>query len=147
MNWRDSEFKDLEKIVVEGKASSDVRSMWSDTDDSRSLLKENARTLVDGDDVLAIVGVAELWDGVGTVWTLLSDESRKHGVLLTKGVRRYIKMLHEERGYWRLQATVKRFDEPARLWIIRLGFSYEGTMVAYGPDATTHDMYASLVEN
>jgi hypothetical protein len=145
MKWRNTEYEDLHRIVLPNDApSDDVRSMLSDSDESREAMKYNARSMVEGDRILAIAGVAPIWKGVGTVWTLITQEARDHGVVLSIGVRRLVKMLHVERGYWRLQATTERGDEPARLWIVGLGFSYEGTMIAYGPDMKTHDMYARV---
>ena len=47
----------------------------------------------------------------------------------------------EVRGF-----AVVHGDEPARLWILKLGFRYEGTMWSYGPDGKTHDMYARVVD-
>ena len=143
--WKQTQYEDLHKISLPVDISgADVRTLMPDTDESRTLLKENARTWWEDSEVLAITGVSPLWNGVGTVWTLLTEASRSRGVLLSLGVIRFIDMLHVERGYWRLQATTESGDEAARLWIIRLGFQYEGTMVAYGPDAMTHDMYARL---
>ena len=124
MIWRNTEFEDLHRIVLPNDAKcNDVRSMASDSKESRYLLRYNARTMVEGTHILAIAGVSPLWKGVGTAWTLISEEARASGLRLSLGVRRLVKMLHEERGYWRLQATVKRGDEPARLWIVGLGFS------------------------
>ncbi len=145
MNWRDTQYEDLHRIVLPNDPTdADMRSMLPDSDESRELLRDHARTWWEQDIVVAIVGVAPMWKGVGWVWTLLTDESRQRGVALSLGVLRFIDMLHQERGYWRLQATTEHGDEPARLWIARLGFKYEGTMVAYGPDGKTHDMYSRL---
>ena len=145
MSWRSTQYEDLHRVVLEDDPSdADIRSLLPDTDETRSLLGENARTWWEGEEVLAIVGIAPLWKGVGTVWTLLSEASKQRGVSLTRGVLRFIDMLHRERGYWRLQATVELGDETGRLWIIQLGFQYEGTMVAYGPGGETHDMYARV---
>jgi hypothetical protein len=143
--WKPTEYEDLHRIVIPNNPSlTDARALLPETDESRAILKELARTWWDNKEILAIVGIAPLWKGVGTVWTLLTDESRNRGVLLSLGVTRFLDILHVERGYWRLQATTERGDETARLWIIRLGFQYEGTMTAYAPDAKTHDMYARL---
>ncbi len=145
MKWRDTEYEDLHRIVLPDELPcNDVRSAISDSDESRIALRYNARTMVDEEVILAIAGVAPLWKGVGTVWTLISEDARKSGLRLSLEVRRGIEMLHVERGFWRLQATVKRGDEAARLWIVGLGFSYEGTMIAYGPDGQTHDMYGRV---
>ena len=142
MSWRNTEYEDLHRIVLSKDASSmDMRSAIPDTPESRLSLQQNARTWLDGDSILAIAGVAPLWKGVGTVWTLISEEARDRVVGLTRGV---LRLMDSDRSYWRLQATVERGDERARLWIILLGFSYEGTMVAYAPDGKTHDMYARV---
>lgn len=146
MSWRPTQFADLHRIVLpDDPTDSDMRSIMPDTDETAELLKENAQTWEEAGLILAIVGVGPMWKGVGTVWTLLSSASRERGVALTRGIVRFIKMLHGERGYWRLQATVVHGDEPARIWILQLGFRYEGTLWSYGPDGKTHDMYARVV--
>ena len=145
--WRETKYEDLHRIVLPNDPpDSDMRSILTDSDETRELLHDNARTWTEDDGrIVAIVGVAPMWKGVGTVWTMLSDEARERGVALTRGVLRFILMLYRERGYWRLQATTVRRDEPARLWILQLGFGYEGTMVGYGPDGKTHDMYSRVL--
>jgi len=146
MSWRDTQYEDLHRIVLPGESSgADARDLYPDTEESRAILFRDAWTWEDPHDgILAIVGISCMWKGVGVVWTLLTDKSRQRGVALTRGVLRLLGLLHRERGYWRIQATVERGDETARLWIIHLGFVYEGTMVAYGPDGETHDMYARV---
>ncbi len=118
--------------------------MLPDNEESRTMLRENARSWVVEGSVIAIIGVSRFWKGVGVVWTLLSDESRQRGVALTRGARKQLDMLFEERGYWRIQATIEHGDEEARQWITSLQFGYEGTMREYGPGRETHDMYARL---
>ena len=140
--WTATEYRDLHKIRLPG--NNDMLSILVDSTATDDLLRDNARTWWEDDEVLAIVGVAPMWKGVGTVWTMLTDDARERGVALTRGVIRFIDMLEGSWGYRRLQATVVSGDEPARLWIVKLGFRYEGTMTAYGPDRTTHDMYARL---
>ena len=146
MSWRDTEYEDLHRIVLPGESSgADARDLYPDTEEMREILRRDGWTWEDPKQgILAIVGISMMWKGVGVVWTLLTDESRLRGVILTRGVLRLLERMHRERGYWRIQATVERGDEPARLWIIQLGFVYEGTMVAYGPDGKTHDMYARV---
>jgi len=146
MSWRHSTFEDLHRIVLPNDPTdADLRSMLPDTEESRNMLYANAMTWFEEDEILAIVGVAPMWKGVGTVWTLLTAESKQRGVVLTRGVTRFIDMLYDTRGYWRLQATVEHDNDTAQVWIHRLGFHYEGTMTAYGPDSKTHDLYARVV--
>lgn len=145
LEWKPTQYPDLHRIVLpDDPSDADMRSMLPDDEDSAEMLRVDARTWWEDDRILAIVGVSEMWKGVGTVWTLISDAARARGVALTRGILRFLEMLRSERGYWRLQATTIRGDEPARLWIVQLRFKYEGTMVAYGPDGVTHDMYARV---
>ncbi len=144
MNWRESTYEDLQRIDIPRDPAIDVRGMLEDTQKEHDAMKENARTLEKDGRVLAIVAVAPIWTGVGTVWTLLSNEARGHGVALSFGVTRFIDMLMQERGFWRLQATVEKGDEAGLKWILRLGFKYEGTFFRYGPDGKDHDTYARV---
>ena len=145
MMWRETRFEDLHRIVLKSDPNeTDLRATMPDTAETREILRENAQTWEEDGRIVAVAGIGDLWKGVGTVWTLLSEESRERGVVLTRGVLRFIDMLHEERGYWRLQATVEHGDEAAQHWILQLGFQYEGTMVAYSPDLKTHDLYARV---
>ncbi len=146
MSWRPTEFEDLFRIdLPDDPPESDMRAVLTDTDTTRDLLREHSRTWEDNGRIVAIVGVSPMWKGVGQVWTMLTVEARERGVMLTRGVLRFIADLPAARGDWRLQATVVRGDEPGRLWIVQLGFDFEGTMVAYGPDLKTHDLYARVV--
>lgn len=146
MRWRETEYEDLHRIELPADPlEGDMRSM-PDTPEYRTFLREHARTWVDDDGLLlAVVGITPQWKGVGTVWTLLHRKAHEKGVSLTRGVLRCIDMLHRERGYWRLQATVEHGGHVAgELWMMQLGFEREGTMIAYGPDGKTHDLYARV---
>ena len=145
MMWREATYEDLHRIALPSDPPEhDIRSTAPDTPETREILQRDARTWEDEGRVLAVVGIRHMWKGAGEVWTMLSEESRERGVALTRGVLRFLDMLHLERGYWRLQATVEHGDEPARLWILQLGFTYEGTMIAYGPDMKSHALYARV---
>jgi len=145
VNWRATEYEDLHRIVMkEDPLDVDVMSRMPDTEQVREMLRLNAYSWVEDDTVIAIAGISPMWKGVGTVWTLISEEARSRGVALTKGIHWFLDMLRRDRGYWRIQATVERGDDRARRWIIHLGFVYEGTMVAYSPTGKTHDMYARV---
>ena len=144
MRWRAAQYEDLHRIVLADTPDMDVRGNLPDNETTAELLGNHSRTWEKDGRPIAIIGIAPMWKGVGTCWTLLSEESKGHGFALTRSMYRVVEELHEERGYWRLQATVMRGDEPSRLWAVQLGFRYEGTMVAYGPDGSTHDMYARV---
>lgn len=145
MSWRTTKYEDLHRIVLKNDPSDiDMRSMTADTEQIREMLRLNAHTWNENGSILAIVGVASMWKGVGTVWMLISEDARRRGLSLTRGILRFLAVSKSERGYWRLQATIAHGDERARRWIIHLGFVYEGTMVAYAPDGKTHDLYARV---
>ncbi len=146
MSWRPATFEDFQRISLPNDPpESDMRSVLADTDATREALRENGRTWDEDGRIVAIVGIAPMWKGVGQVWTMLTEESRERGVALTRGVVRFLSMLHEERGYWRVQATVEHGDDAGVEWIIQLGFGYEGTMIGYGPTMKAHDLYSRVV--
>lgn len=144
MGWRETIYADLHRVRAEGGGVGiDITSVFPDNEETRTILRRDARTWEDDEGlVIAVIGVTELWKGVGTVWTMLSDRARERGPALTFRTVKLLRMLHVERGYKRIQATILHGDERARQWIINLGFTYEGTMVAYAPDGATHDLYA-----
>lgn len=143
--WRSTEYEDLHRIPLPNDpADLDARSLLPDTQGTRDLLRENSRTWEDEGRIVAIVAVDPMWKGVGQVWTLLTWEARSRGVPLTRGVLRFINTLHQERGYWRLQATVEWGQDVAEKWIQQLGFEFEGKMIAYGPGGETHGLYARV---
>ena len=145
MSWRNAEYEDLGRVdVADADPSNDCRSMLEDTPEVRDFLKQDGRTWEEGGVVLAVVGVAYKWRGVGEVWTLLSDDAKGRGIALSLGVTRFIAMLHRERGYCRLQATAEHGDAVAAEWLRRLGFEHEGTMAAYAPNGSTHELYARV---
>jgi len=145
MIWLPTEYEDLHRVkLLDDTVGSDVRSHMPDTEEYRVQLRETARTWFIDDEVVALIGVMPMWKGVGTLWTLLSEKSKEYGIALTRGSSRYVELLYDEFGYRRLQATTVHGNETAREWVVQLGFSYEGTMVGYGPDGESHDMYARL---
>lgn len=146
MSWRPTEYEDLHRIVLNDDPSdADLRCL-PDNEDSREYLRNNVMTWDEEGVLLAIVGVQEKWKGVAEVFTLFTDSARQRGLGLTRFTLRILDQLHRERGYWRIQATVAEDDEVARRWIVHLGFEFEGTMYAYGPDGRTYDLYARVRE-
>ena len=92
------------------------------------------RSIEVDDTVIAVVGMQVRWPGVADVWAVVSDDARGHGIQLTRAVRRLLAQFASELGLWRVSTLVKTGVEENQRWIEALGFVYEGTEVAAGPD-------------
>ena len=84
--------------------------------------------------VIAVVGMQIRWPGVADVWAVVSDDARGHGLQLTRAVKHLLKQFATELGLWRVSTLVKAGVEENQRWIEALGFVYESTEVAAGPD-------------
>lgn len=105
-----------------------------------------AFTATVGETYLGSAGIAILWAGVGEAWMILAPEVEKHGIWLTRTVRRVFEDIREAFNLRRVQATV-RVDSPRnQRWIDLLGFKEEGTMLKYGPDGANYIRYAWVRE-
>jgi hypothetical protein len=89
--------------------------------------------------VLALAGVAHLWDGRGCVWTLLSEDAGRRMIALTRGVQRYLSAMN----YRRLEMYVDAQFAAGRRWAEMLGFVNETPegMPAFLPNGNTAFMY------
>jgi len=146
MIFRRTRIEDLYSIdfPYEDGFDADIRLVAEEQPEYESLLRKYARSMVsEGGEVVAILGVTPQWRGVGTVWAMISDKARFYGYRLTRNAIRLMDDFQSEE-FWRLNATIERGCFEAREWILAIGFSYEGTMVGYGPDGKTHDMYSRL---
>lgn len=92
--------------------------------------------------VLALAGVAHLWDGRGGAWTLLSEDAGRRMVSLTRGIRRYLDGLH----YRRLEMYVDAQFAAGRRWAEMLGFVNEtpAGMPGFLPNGNTAFMYGRV---
>jgi RimJ/RimL family protein N-acetyltransferase len=144
--WRETTYDDIVRIAVD--SSSDAKRVlgaFPDTDGTHALLRRDAQTWEEGGEVLAIVGLTEMWNGVCSVWTLLTDSARSRGVALSLHTLRLLEDLHITRGFDRIQATCITGSTVESEWLKRLGFAFEGTMRGYGPDGADHDLYARVL--
>ena len=97
-------------------------------------------TAFDGPTVIACAGVAHCWPGRAQVWSLMSKSLPEYGALVHRAVVRYLRRCPVRR----LELTVDPEHDKAVAWARRLGFTYESTMPAYGPNGETHDMYVRI---
>lgn len=98
-----------------------------------------AWTAIDENGVLAIAGVAELWDGRGLAWCLLSDHAHTRMLALTRAVGRYLDGLK----YRRLEMYVDAQFAAGQRWATMLGFKNETPdgMPGFMPNGNAAFMY------
>jgi RimJ/RimL family protein N-acetyltransferase len=100
------------------------------------------RTLHLKGEVVGIVGLVTLHDGVGEVFSILSDRVEKSPFAFHRKVLGLSYAYATVLGIRRLQATV-RVDQPkAARFIELLGFEKEGVMRKFGVDGSDYFLYA-----
>ena len=87
-------------------------------------------------------GFSELWNGVAEGWLLTTPIVERNPISLTRGAIRVFNHVASEMKLHRLQLVVDERNELAIHWASALKFKQEGRLVGYGPDGSTHVMYA-----
>lgn len=97
--------------------------------------------VIDGDDVIALFGVLERWQGVGYGWCFLSRKWRRNARAITGGVIDWL----DKARFHRIEIGVKVGEYRAHSWAQRLGFQME-TPVArkWGPDMGDYSIYVRV---
>lgn len=96
---------------------------------------------LDGDRVIACMGLIPLWENRAQGWGLISSNAGAYFNQITKAVLHTME-LHPFR---RIEASVKCDFQPGHRWIKMLGFEREGTMRCYAPDGDDYDLYARVI--
>ena len=105
-----------------------VQAVYKDED----ALAEWSPTLIEGDKIMAVIGLRPHWPGVAEAWTFLSDEVREKPLELTKSVKASLLEAAERLDLTRIQAVADASDRRAGRWLHLLGFHCEGLMRNYG---------------
>ena len=99
--------------------------------------------LIDGKPV-GLGGVIVLWQGVGEVWTYLTDEILKKPIFLHKQTKKILAEITTHLKLKRIQASVLfDFDKGCK-WLEKLGFTRESVMPLYGANGETFVRYVRL---
>jgi hypothetical protein len=85
---------------------------------------------------VAIFGCVPIWHGVGEMWSILDNRSKKNAISLTKIAFKVLYVIEQYLMLHRSQITVKSADKKAVRWAMALGFKNEGTMKSYRPDGS-----------
>lgn len=149
MKWAPSTLEDLRAVRLQPvQAAQDVRHLLEDDDVTRGIIAENSQTMFSASgEPLACFGVWPQWQGVGVAWGLVSEKALEHGIALARQVKRLLLGIEEDRGYWRIQATVERNHHQAARFLLWLGFEFEGCLRSYGPTGLDHLLYARVRRN
>jgi len=97
------------------------------------MLSTYARAIVDGDNVLGVIGVFPLWEGRGYAWAMLSELAFSHGLSVTKATKAALEYAETDLGFKRIEAAVEIGYGRGHRWIESLGFQFEGNMRNFGP--------------
>lgn len=94
------------------------------------------------DEVIAVAGVTEAWEGRGIAWSLLSESAGRHMVSLTRAVRRYLDGLK----YRRLEMYVDAQFSAGCRWAGLLGFERETPkpMRSFTPNGNAAYLYGRI---
>jgi RimJ/RimL family protein N-acetyltransferase len=90
-----------------------------------------AYTVLDGDKVVAIGGVQDIWTGRGAVWAFLSYDMRKYMRFCHSAVLKFLEMT---KTYNRIECVVDKDFPNGHRWMKLLGFKREGIMEKYLPN-------------
>lgn len=101
--------------------------------------------MLEGGYVIGAGGIAPVWFGRAVVWLLPGENTEpRHLVVAYRFIRRWLDALQEFPAFRRIEAAV-RFDFAEGHRFARgLGFRHEGLMRFWGPDGTSHHLYARL---
>lgn len=91
---------------------------------------------------IGAAGIAVAVPGIGEAWSFLSDEIRTMPFMLHRRVKRAIPIIMRERNLRRVQAAVDPEHPVFALWIMRLGFRYEGMLQNFRDDKRPALLYA-----
>lgn len=84
-----------------------------------------AFTAIVDDEIIACAGVVIAWPGVGAAWAVLSPAVEKHGLWITRSVRRMLDVIIRGSNLHRLEMVVLADNERNYRWAHTLGFHLE----------------------
>jgi hypothetical protein len=100
-----------------------------------------AFTVTSRGDIVACVGVIPQWENYSRAWALLSGDSGRHLLGITRAIRRWLRFHNSGRVD---TSVVVDFQQAIR-WAAMLGFVREGLMRKYTPDGKDCYLYAQVV--
>lgn len=96
-----------------------------------------------GEQVVAVFAMSTVFSGVFEVWSLLSQDVKKHPKTLAKTAKKFVDGLSKF-GAHRIQMTTRHDLKGGQKWAEFLGFKPECVMRKYGPDQMDHILYSKV---
>jgi hypothetical protein len=100
-------------------------------------------TLMQGERVVACLGVIEWWEGRGEGWMFLGPHSLRELCYLYRAMKRFF----EACPFRRVEAVVRSDFPEAQDWVKSFGFKFEGHLTAYSPEGDDTQMFAKIRES
>jgi len=128
------------KYLKLSKQQQDSLTLLSRETYIEALIEGESYTININNEVIACVGIYPYTDNIGKMWALLSENSGKHMLALTRLVKGYC----VKSPYARLETTVRTDYELGHRWAELLGFVCETPdgMRNYSPDLQTYSLYS-----
>jgi RimJ/RimL family protein N-acetyltransferase len=114
-------------------------SVLSNAYDIKSMVAQQARmgsafTVFRHNRPIAILGVINIWPGVGEMWSIFDNEARQIPATALRTGRSFGDIAIRYLQLHRLQITVRTDDNRAFRYAKAIGFETESVMRKYGPD-------------
>ena len=94
--------------------------------------------------IIAIGGVAFLWQGVGSGWVLTSELLLKHKIWVHRNIRDILDITEKIHDLHRIESIILKDHEVSMSWAERLGFQQEGLLRQYDSHKQDHWLYARV---
>jgi hypothetical protein len=93
---------------------------------------------------ICVFGFMMYWDGVGEMWSLISDDFRQFPIFLTKAGQAWGDICEIAFKLHRLEMTVKASDNRANQWALALGFKHESFMEKYSARREDFNLFVRI---
>lgn len=146
----------IQKATIRDARGLNIRAEQADTYDRNdldfiirmhawmNLLTPMNYTLFHGDDILVMITIMPIADGVGDICFLTDNNLANGSKLLRFNVIKLFKQALLEAPFRRLQAKVKEGFDIGTNFVEKLGFEREGLLKQFGGDGSNYHMYGML---
>jgi hypothetical protein len=122
-------------------------SVLSHVYDIKSMVSQQAQmgvafTAFRGGKAIAILGVVNIWPGVGEMWSIFDNQAREIPATALRTGRSFGDIAIRYLQLHRLQITVRTDDNRAFRYAEAIGFKTESVMRKYGPDQVDYLLMA-----
>ena len=104
-----------------------------------------ALTIFIDDEPAMCIGIIDIWEGLGEVWIVVSNEIARRPVSIARGMRELLAEYFKYGGYRRIQSNVRADWNTARRFAKFVGMEEEGSMPNFGPDGADYVRFAKVI--